>query len=391
MPSLSTHWDSQRDPEKAPLPPRHGGNRDWAAQLAHCSASAILDFSANLNPFGLPDSVRQALQKALADPLAAAVSLYPDPSSCLLRQALSDFYGVDPDWLIVGNGAAELLTWAAREAAQTQATVLPVPAFPDYQRALLSAGASVVLLPLNWLAGSHPVGSLSDLLDPWLKSAPLSRTLWLNNPHNPTGYLWRREEILPLIPLFERVVVDEAFMDFLPPAPRGNARGSSQSLLQDVPHFPQLIVVRSLTKFYALAGLRIGFAVGHPAIWQRWQQWRDPWSVNGLATIAAQAALADHAYQQQTYDWIPSARQHLYAGLAQLPGCRPLASSANFILTHTSASSLELQRFLLQTQQILIRDCTSFSGLGSHYFRVAVRTIGDHQRLLEGCQQFLAL
>jgi histidinol-phosphate/aromatic aminotransferase/cobyric acid decarboxylase-like protein len=150
--------------------------------------------------------------------------------------------------------------------------------------------------------------------------------------------------------------------------------------------FPQLVILRSLTKFFTIPGLRIGFAVGHPERLRRWQQWRDPWSVNGLATVAALAALQDHEFVRQTHAWLPVARQHLRQGLQRLPGYYPFPSAANFLLVRLDQRGSDLQRVLLQKDQILIRDCLSFAQLGDNYIRVAVRSIAEQERLLAACQ-----
>ncbi|MDS3861737.1 threonine-phosphate decarboxylase CobD [Thermosynechococcaceae cyanobacterium BACA0444] len=346
------------------LPPRHGGNLRWAATLAGCDAAEILDFSASINPLGMPDSVRVALQNSLD-----RIQHYPDPDSLRLRQALSHIHHLDPDWLLVGNGAAELLTWAARDLEPFQPVGLLTPAFGDYYRALEAFG--VASYPIPWQRWQPPKLSLSSLCPPGLSG------LILNNPHNPTGQVWQQSDLLAL--LRERawglVVVDEAFMDFCPP-------DASQSLIPWVQEFPNLVVLRSLTKFYALPGLRIGYAVGHPSRLTQWQRWRDPWTVNSLALIAAEVALEDQLFQAQTWAWLPDARESLYQGLKLIPGLVPYPSAANFILVHYSGAVLTLQTQLLEKARILIRDCLSFPELGNGYFRVAVRTHAENQQLL---------
>jgi len=143
-----------------------------------------------------------------------------------------------------------------------------------------------------------------------------------------------------------------------------------------------LVILRSLTKFYSLPGLRLGYAIAHPERLKLWRCWRDPWSVNSLAQAAAVAALQDEEFQQQTWDWLPPARNKLFQGLAQIPGLQPLESTANFLLVATQQPSSQLQQRLLTQHQILIRDCLSFKELGEHYFRVAVRSDTDNQRLI---------
>jgi L-threonine-O-3-phosphate decarboxylase len=360
------------------MQPQHGGNLAWAAALANCPLRSILDFSASINPLGPSAAVLTALRQADLSLLTA----YPDPSYASLCQVLADRHGLTPDWILPGNGSAELLTWAARDLAAQSAVLLPTPAFSDYQRALACFGATVLAQPLPINQTSHqpspnnPLSlSLQDLPYP-----PRQMGLLLNSPHNPTGQLWSRDSLYPYLEQFGLVVADEAFMDFLPPA-------QQESLLDWVVDYPNLIVLRSLTKFYSLPGLRLGYAVAHPERLKRWQAWRDPWPVNSLAVLAAETALADPAFDQMTWQWLPPARQQLSAGLAALPGLNPLPGAVNFLLVACDSSVTELQKKLLCQHQILIRDCNSFAELGDYYFRIAVRTTADNQRLLAAITQ----
>lgn len=350
--------------------PMHGGNLVWAASLANCSPSAILDFSASINPLGPPASAIAAIQSHLQD-----LKVYPDPQYHQLRAALSTFHQIPPDWILPGNGVAELLTWACRDLSALHGTCLLTPAFSDYQRALSAFGAKIVHCPLEDLR--------SPDLDRALKFAPAgtqlqkSNGLLLNNPHNPTGIVFRRESVLPWLKQFALVVVDEAFMDFLP-------ESQQQSLINQVQDYPNLVVLRSLTKFYSLPGLRLGYAIAQPERLQRWQQWRDPWAVNVLAAAAGEVVVHDLEFQQQTWNWLTTAKPPLYDGLLQLPGLAPYPGSVNFLLVESAHPVIELQRALLEHHRILIRDCISFPELGDRYFRIAIRSELENQMLLRG-------
>ena len=358
--------------------PNHGGNLAWAAALAGCSPSLILDFSASINPLGPPKSAIAAIESQLKD-----LVTYPDPDYQQLRVSLNQLHPtLTPSWILPGNGSAELLTWAARELSELEGTCLVTPAFSDYQRALKAFQAKVREYPLlsrdsgQWARGNKLPYSLFP--------TPYSSSwgLLLNNPHNPTGQLFDRETILPLLSQFALVVVDEAFMDFLPAE-------QQQSLIPIVQDYENLVILRSLTKFYSLPGLRLGYCVAHPDRLQRWRQWRDPWPVNVLAAAAAIAVVQDVEFQQQTWNWLALARSQLYQGLASLPGLQPYPSAANFLLVQSEQPSSQLQEKLLKHSRILIRDCLSFPELGDRYFRVAVRTDTDNQRLLEGLRAIL--
>ncbi|WP_414527944.1 threonine-phosphate decarboxylase CobD [Nodularia chucula] len=350
--------------------PVHGGNLVWAAALAGCSLEAILDFSASISPLGPPESAIAAIYSQVSN-----LKHYPDPEYSELKLALGRFHQLPYEWILPGNGSAELLTLAGKELGKLSATTLITPAFGDYYRTLTAENAKILEFPLSgeWGVGSGEwgvgsVGRNSPL-------SPASSGLLLNNPHNPTGKLFSREEILPYLQEYALVVVDEAFMDFVPP-------DAEQSLIGVVQEYPNLVVLRSLTKFYSLPGLRLGYAIAHPDRLSLWQTWRDPWPVNTLAAAAAMAAIQDQEFQKLTWKWLAPAREQLFQGLASIPGLQPLESAANFLLVKSQRSSLQLQQKLLQHHQILIRDCLSFKELGDRYFRVAVRSDSDNQRLL---------
>lgn len=356
--------------------PTHGGNIAWAAQLAGCAPSLILDFSASINPLGPPNSAIAAIKSNLKDLIA-----YPDPNYQQLRTSLSQLHPtLNPDWMMPGNGCAELLTWAGREFSQLEETCLLTPAFSDYQRALKAFQAKVREYPLRDYELS--VLDWHRQLESHQSEWAISRGLLLNNPHNPTGKLWQREQILPWLEQFALVVVDEAFMDFLP-------NQEQHSLVSVVQDYPNLVILRSLTKFYSLPGLRLGYCVTNPERIKHWQQWRDPWSVNVLAAAAAEAIIQDKDFQQRTWQWLPRARSQLFQGLLQLPGLRPYQSAANFLLVRSEQPSSQIQEKLLKQSRCLIRDCLSFPELGDRYFRVAVRTEAENQRLLDGLKAIL--
>ncbi len=364
--------------------PHHGGNLAWAAQLAGCPPSLLTDFSASINPLGPPDSAIAAIQASIPD-----LRAYPDPNYGALRQALSQFHQLLPEWILPGNGSAELLTWASRELAELTTTSLITPAFGDYGRSLKAFDAHIAAFPLDLTCnpsrdGQSALDAIATSCPPGDPSGHSAQGLLINNPHNPTGILFSRSSLIPCLKQFDLVVVDEAFMDFLPP-------DQQQSLIDLVPQYPNLVILRSLTKFYSLPGLRIGYAIAHPDRLQRWQTWRDPWSVNTLAAAATVAALQDTSFQQQTWNWLASARSPLWEGLKALPGLRPYPGSVNFLLVESTSSVTQLQQRLLQQHRILIRDCLSFPELGDRYFRIAIRTESENQRLLDSLTQLLPL
>lgn len=370
--------------------PVHGGNLVWAAAIAGCSPDAILDFSASISPLGPPQSAIAAISAHLS-----YLSSYPDPDYRELKAVLSGAHQLPPECILPSNGSAELLTWAGWELAKLASVVLVTPAFSDYYRALKAFNAKVVPSPLDLKASCERLRAGGELRGvsfpcspaPLPLSPPASSSecgLLINNPHNPTGKLFTAQTIKPYLEKFALVVVDEAFMDFLPPE-------QSQSLIPMVEKYPNLVILRSLTKFYSLPGLRLGYAIAHPDRLERWQKQRDPWAVNTLAAAAAMAVVQDTEFQKQTWSWLPPTRLQLKQGLAQIPGLQPEDSAANFLLVESTQPTHELQQRLLQQHQILIRDCLSFPELGDRYFRVAVRSKSENERLLQALWQLTTI
>ena len=361
--------------ELSQIRPVHGGNLAWAAHIAGCSPLALLDFSASISPLGPPTSVIEAISENLA-----AVTRYPTPGYLRLCQALARHHTLDASYILPGNGAAELLTWAARDLAQLEATYLLTPAFGDYWRSLTAFNASVIPCPIPLDAACSDSVDWATILGQNRSAAPHRCGLILNTPHNPTGLLIPAAMIRTWLQQFALVVIDEAFMDFLLPS-------EQTSVLHWVHEFPNLVILRSLTKFYSLPGLRLGYAVAHPDRLQRWQQWRDPWPVNALAEVAAIAALQDTAYQQATWHWLPPCRNYLIQQLKAIPGLTPFPGQANYLLIQTQYPGPDLQVELLRRHRILVRDCMSFDELADRYIRIAIRTESENQQLIEALKE----
>lgn len=331
--------------------PLHGGDLRAASEAYGLNPAEILDFSANINPHGAPLSALTAAREALW-----SMTRYPDPFAPQLRQALAQRHGLSPDAIMVTAGAAEAIHLLSRLAAGRRVAV-PVPGFAEYSRAAQAVGATVI--PAN----PPPTLTHQDLL-------------FLCNPHNPTGLLLTPAQVLSITDATPAtVIVDEAFIDLTDP-------GEAGSVIPFVLDRPNLVVLRSLTKFYALPGLRVGYAVARPALIAALDAVRDPWSVTAPAQAATLAALADAAYAERTRQWVATERPFLAAQLSRLPGYQLEAPpSANFILLRAPRPVHALQRELARAS-ILVRDCRSFDGLTEYHMRVAVRTRPENLRLL---------
>ncbi|WP_406678505.1 threonine-phosphate decarboxylase CobD [Moorella sp. ACPs] len=354
--------------------PVHGGDWQGAVEKYGWQPEEILDFSANINPLGPPARVLETLQQNLP-----AIRRYPDPRCRQLKKALADYLQVEPAAVIAANGATELI-YLICQTLKPRRVLIPEPTFSEYRRAAVTAGAEVVALELD------PASSFALDIDRWREKLAQVDLAFLCNPNNPTGQLLERAVLKEIVELCRRrgvfLVVDESFLDFLPNWPElslGTMAAAGEGLL----------TLRSLTKIFALPGLRLGCGVAHPELAARLEARRDPWSVNILAQMAGVAALADGEYLKATRELIRREKEYLYHGLAGLAGFRPYHPEVNFILTDISASGLAVPELAAQLvrERILIRDCSSFPGLGPAYFRVAVLDRGANQKLLRALKR----
>jgi len=287
-------------------------------------------------------------------------------------------HGIPPAALLPGNGAAELFTWAGRDAAAAGLNRLPAPGFADYGRALRC-----------W-EGRHAVSSLPLF---WSEAFPQSFTepgngdvVWICNPHNPTGQLWSRASLEPLLSRFALVICDEAFLPLVPD-------GEQQSLIPLVEMHPNLVVIRSLTKLYGIAGLRLGYAVANSERLQRWAVWRDPWPVNGVALAVGERLLASprryHRWCQRVQRWTATEGAWMQQQLSALPGITPMPSAANFLLIRAEQSLVPLREALEQRHFILLRDCRSFEGLGENWLRIGLQSRRNNRRIVRAMRREL--
>ena len=340
---------------------RHGGNREAAAARLNCRPSQLLDASASLIPWS---------PRASRIPLAS-IRHYPDRGHALIRRLLGALHGLEFSFLLPGNGAAELFTWAARDAAEQGLSVLAAPGFADYKRALRcwSATSRQQQLPLLWDEG-FPQPSP----DPGEGSV-----LWICNPHNPTGQLWSRASLQPLLERYALVICDEAFLPLVP-------NGEQQSLIPLVAEHSNLVVIRSLTKLYGIAGLRLGYAVAQPQRLQRWAEWRDPWPVNGIALAVGEQLLSSprryHSWCARVQRWTATEGAWMQRQLAALPGITPMPSAVNYLLIRANRSLVPLREALEQRHRILLRDCRSFEGLGETWLRIGLQSRRNNRRIV---------
>lgn len=343
----------------------HGGAAILLARELGLSLSELVDFSASINPLGAPPSALAAAHQALAD-----IGHYPEIDAASLVAALAEFHSIPTANLVAANGSTELIYLLPR-LLRSQRALVVTPAFSEYRTALLQAGIAI---------DSFPLSADNDFrFDPERLLFRMHDDVGLvvvANPGNPTG---AGIDSTTLQALADRLsgraalLVDEAFVDFAP----------EQSVIDAVPSRDNLYVLRSMTKFYALPGLRVGYVAGPEVAMRLVRQTLPPWTMNTPALAAAIASLQSRDYQQQTLTQIPLLREKLADGLAAL-GMKVFSSVANYLLVRLpeGGERAPVLTERLSRDGLLIRDCSNFPGLDDRYVRLAVRTEEENLRLL---------
>ena len=342
----------------------HGGRVYDAARRWGISANEVIDFSANINPLGPPRGVLAAIETALNP---SNLGAYPDPHDFV--HALTKKHRLTAEAIIVGSGATSLM-FAILRATLPKRVLMLEPAFSEYSRACAAIKADVT----SWL-----LQKADGFIPPFSKLVRAIRErqfglVILNSPHNPTGTFYPRAVLLSLIDMAEAhnvaVMLDEAFVDYWPQA----------SLVLLAAQKTQLVVLRSLTKFYAMPGLRVGYAVCGAKLAAMIRQQIDAWSVSTVALEAGCAALDQDEFDAESRGTNAQAREEFSNALDSI-GLQVFPSITNFLLVKLPRGSGAELAGWLESERILIRRCDSFRGLGDAYIRLAVRSIRDNRRL----------
>ncbi len=326
----------------------------------------VLDFSVNRNPLGIQKEVLDAIVQHIY-----SIENYPDAACEKLRKAIGCFEGVAPDVILCSNGAAELF-FAVVTAMKPKRALLCAPTFSEYERALHTAGADIVYYPLREADDFQVLDDFFDLLDEELD------LVFLCNPNNPTGQPMGQAQLELILQKCREnqitAVVDECFIDFLD-------HPGQYTVKEGLFRYPNLILVKAMTKLFSMPGLRLGYALcANPILIQKMKDAMQPWSVSVPAQAGGIAALEhSESFLAKTRVVVAQERQYLTDGLRGL-GYRVYGSKANFIFFRGEKKDL-YERAL--KSGFLIRDCSSYRGLEKGYYRVAVRQHEDNEKLLE--------
>lgn len=289
---------------------------------------------------------------------------YPEPDAGSFRQVAAKYHGIRPCNILAGNGATELFYLVAHAFAGS-CTLLPVPSFTEYQDA-----CELYDHRLKFISNPDP-NHLSDT----------ANLMFICNPNNPDGRVWSEEEIRALLENYPDMVlvVDESFIWFAPEAK------TAIGLLKE---FPNLIVIRSMTKCYAIPGLRLGYMLGDEKLIEYFGCFSQPWSVNALAIEAGKFLLENGEEGLPDASALLHRQQAFAAEIALIPGFRPIPSHTSFFLTETDYDSRDLKSWLLETEGLLIRDASNFRGLDHHYFRINTLTDEKNTLLIQALSRY---
>ena len=353
----------------------HGGNSAEIAQQYGLDERTIIDFSSNINPLGFPTGIKSLLKKN-----TSVINRYPDTHSSNLRKIIASRIGVHEKNIIVGNGSTELIYLLPRVLNPRTALILQ-PTFTEYQASLKSMGCTVRHLPLDERT------QFSVKIDDILPLLPKVNVVYLCNPNNPTGILVKRDDLKFLISKAAKrgvlLVVDESFIDF----------SGEESLADEAVKRKNLIILKSMTKFFGIPGLRLGYLITQGKIVARLNKHKEPWSVNVLAQRVGEVCLNDDHFYDNSREFVSRERLYLYTQLNDIKGLKVYDSSSNFLLSKivkNGLSSTEIYNTLAR-EGLLIRDCRSFRGMGTKFIRIAVKRRKQNQLLIKAIRKIVGM
>jgi threonine-phosphate decarboxylase len=355
----------------------HGGNVYELASAIGCSPDDILDYSASINPLGPPPGLSELLTRHFH-----WLQHYPDIKNHQLIESLAELHGIDPECISVGNGSTELIYWLPKALGIRKALAV-LPTFGEYAKAFELQG--VELEKIFASSDNLFLPTVSQLESALRDLSP--QAVLLTHPGSPGGALhdrsfrrWvveksRKENIL--------FIVDEVFIDFC----------EEESFKEFLNDSPNLVIIRSLTKFYGLPGLRIGYLISPHNFTAKVRNVIPPWSVNTLAQIAGVYCLKQEEYRAKTLDLVGSERERLVRELKNVPGFHVFPGEANYLLIRLDVPlpAARLKQDIFDSERIVIRECGSFEGLDERYFRVAVRLPHQNERLLYALKKWIAV
>lgn len=350
-----------------PIAAKHEPSSHGGIYSIKSPKSGIIDYSSNINPLGCHPGVKKYIKKQMK-----LLSVYPDSDSFALKKNLKWYTKVPEDQIVVGNGATEIIYNFCQAFLNKKTPVLiPIPTFSEYEVASKLQNSKITFFKTM---------NLNDSLDSFIKKIPKKGCVFLCNPNNPTGILISRKKIRKILDISKKkstlVFVDECFIEL---------SDQKQSVVIDLKKYDNLFVLRSLTKSFGLAGMRIGYGLGNKKLISILNKIKIPWNVSGISQKAASASICYHDYLEKSRKIILKETEYLRKSISKINGFSCFQTNANFILIKTKIKSNILQKKLLK-KKILIRDCNSFRGLNHNFIRIAVKTHKENIKLIKALE-----
>ena len=351
----------------------HGGNVWEFSETYGVPVEEMIDFSISTNPFGAPETALESIRGHLN-----LVKHYPDPHPTWLLEALAKPAGVKADNVILGNGSTELI-YLFNEVFLEDGyeAVIPVPSFSEYKAAIEKFGGN-----MNFLRCDSSKNFQLNVKELEQSISNKTRVVFLCNPNSPTGVLYDKADVLRIIRFAAEhnvlVFLDEDYIDFV-------NDGKRYSMAEYVNEYNNLFVLRSLTKFFGLAGLRIGYGIGSPELVTALNNVKMPWSINSLAMYATEAAINDVDFINKSRLLVSQSRKEMQELFKSVPWLKVHPSETNFLLIEIIQGDLTSTQVkeALAKKGLLIRDCKDFDGLNNRFFRVTVRLPEENKKLVD--------
>jgi threonine-phosphate decarboxylase len=357
----------------------HGGNIYKASRQYGICTENLLDFSANINPLGMPEGLKETLIDSLE-----GIGNYPDPECTELREGISRYLGVAAENIIIGNGASEVI-FLLMEVLKPSRLLIPAPAFLEYAKAAGSFGIPVDYMELK--EESDFVLDMEELISTMDRGYD---AVLLCNPNNPTSRLLKGKDLTRLLEAAAKkrttIIIDEAFIEL-------TVGGNTNSAVGFLEKYKNLFIIRALTKVFAIPGLRLGYGLGDcrllEAMWKR----KMPWSVNSLACSVGGILPKCGNFFQKTEVWLKEEKEWFFRELSLISGLKIYPPDTNFILARLTGEgwTAEKLREAMAAKGILIRNAANFQFLDKRYIRLAVKDRESNSKCLQALRNVLIL
>ena len=357
----------------------HGGN--IYKIFREKNIDKILDYSSNINPYGLPENLKKEIFEKLF-----VLERYPDSDYIELREKIAEKNNLNIENIIVGNGATEII-FLFMKILSPKKVLIVSPTFGEYERAIKASTLANDSLEINYFELKETENFVLNVKNLETELENNYDLLILCNPNNPTGQFLKLKKLEEILKICEqkntKLFIDEAFVEFV-------EDWENESIINSKENKENLFVIRAFTKFFAIPGLRLGYGICfNNNLLKKMLEKKEPWSVNNIADLAGKTVLDDENYIQKTKEWIKDQKKYMYENLNKIEGLRAYKTEVNFILLKIEDNLLEkgldvknLRKKMLE-KGILIRDASNFIYLNKHYFRLAIKDKLNNEKVIE--------